>query len=305
MPVMSTSVQTDNIKAVIFPSQNRTDKAPSWCPVAVSSNDSYYNCRPVIHVMKRTEESFVSAANSDSVAAARGAEFEHVDDALAETDERIEYPCYKSFDEFIDVERLKALDAYIAERVERRLQQQKDYRFYTGPYRLEEKSPDRPGSRMIYLAQSNRPDSYFDLDRTELWQLTEAAEEFAELLAFIRTLPFKATGRMLIMYDDVTRPVPPHRDHTDTEICHEFIWMRTNRRKPFYMLNHASGEKRYVESYSAWFDSVNQFHGSDAAEGLSFSIRVDGLFTDEFRRLIPRPAVNPASTPALWACLSR
>ena len=306
MPVMSTSVQTDNIKAVIFPSQNRTDKAPSWCPVVVSSNDSYYNCRPVIHVMKRTEESFVSAANSDSVAAARGAEVEHVDDALAETDERIEYPCYKSFDEFIDVERLKALDAYIAERIERHRQQQRDT-YFLNAHRLKASTPHRPGVREIWLTaiRPGVPYNYLDLDKPELWQLTEAAEEFAELLAFIRTLPFKATARILIIYDDQATEVPPHRDHLYPEICHEFIWMRTNRRKPFYMLNHASGEKRYVESYSAWFDSVNQFHGSDAAEGLSFSIRVDGLFTDEFRRLIPLPDTNPASTPALWSCLSK
>jgi hypothetical protein len=28
---------------------------------------------------------------------------------------------------------------------------------------------------------------------------------------------------------------------------------------------------------------------------------VDGIFTDEFRKLIPVPAHNPASAPALWA----
>jgi hypothetical protein len=46
------------------------------------------------------------------------------------------------------------------------------------------------------------PYDYLDLDRTDVWQLTEAAEEFAELMDFIDTLPFKATGRMLIIYDD-------------------------------------------------------------------------------------------------------
>jgi hypothetical protein len=69
------------------------------------------------------------------------------------------------------------------------------------------------------------------------------------------------------------------------------------------MLNHKTGEKQYVESYSAWFDSVNQFHGVDAAEGLSFSFRIDGVFTDEFKAKIPKPEFNQASTPALWACL--
>ena len=57
-----------------------------------------------------------------------------------------------------------------------------------------------------------------------------------------------------------------------------------------------------MESYSAWFDTVNQYHGTDAHEGLGFSIRVDGIFTDEFRQRIARPAYNTASTPSLWAC---
>ena len=157
--------------------------------------------------------------------------------------------------------------AILLQRIRRRLQAQSDYQFYTGPYKLNEATADRPGSRMIYLAYSERPDSYFDLDKTELWRPTEAANEFALLMDFIRTLPFQATGRMMIMYDDAPREVPAHRDHVETDICHEFVWFRTNLKKPFYMLNHHTGEKKYVESYSAWFDSVNQFHGSDAHDG--------------------------------------
>ena len=222
----------------------------------------------------------------------------------AGVDPRIKFPCYKSFDEFINVERLKALDGYIAERIRRHASGHQDIRFYTGPHRLEDAGPELPGSRMIYLAQSRLPDNYFDLDKTELWEPTPAAEEFAELTAFIRTLPFKSTGRILIMYDEAGRSVTAHRDHDSTDVCHDFVWFRTNLDKPFYVLDHRTGEKLYVTSYSAWFDTVNQFHGSDARPGLSFSIRVDGHFTDEFRRQIPAPAANPASTPALWACLT-
>lgn len=220
---------------------------------------------------------------------------------LDRVEERITYPSYKSFDGFIDVDWLKSLDGYVTERVRRRVETQQDYQFYTGPFTLEEQSPVRPGTRMIYLSESKLPDSYYDLDRTELWEPTAAQEEFSELMSFIRTLPFAATGRMLIMYDHVPRPVTPHRDHDVVEVCHEFVWFRTNLSKPFYMLNHRTGEKRYVSSYSAWFDTVNQFHGSDPCDGLSFSVRVDGRFTDEFRKLIPSPSVNPASAPALWA----
>jgi hypothetical protein len=222
-----------------------------------------------------------------------------------EVDPRITYPCYKSFDEFIDVERLKSLDGYITERIRQHLKAQRGIQFYTGPYRLKDSSPERPGARMIYLAQSKLPDSYFDLDKIEVWRRTPEADEFYWLMDFIDTLPFEATGRMLIIYDDMANPVPAHRDHLSTETCHEFIWFRTNLDKPFYMFNHLTGEKKYVESYSAWFDTVNQFHGTDPVEGLTFSIRVDGVFTDEFRSRIPRPGYNRASTPALWACSSR
>jgi hypothetical protein len=222
----------------------------------------------------------------------------------AEVDPRITYPCYKSLDEFIDIECLKSLDGHVTERVRRHAEARSGIRFYTGPHRLNDADDELPGSRMIYLAKSRMPDSYYDLDRAELWEPAEAADEFSELMRFIATLPFKSTGRMLIMYDDAPRPVPAHRDHDDTEVCHEFVWFRTNLGKPFYMLNHETGERRYVESYSAWFDTVNQFHGGDARDGLSFSVRVDGTFTDEFRQRIPRPAANAASTPALWASLS-
>jgi hypothetical protein len=67
------------------------------------------------------------------------------------------------------------------------------------------------------------------------------------------------------------------------------------------MLNHETGEKLYIAGYSAWFDTVNQFHGCDGTDGLSYSIRVDGRFTDEFRSRIPRPPFNAASTPSYWA----
>ena len=222
----------------------------------------------------------------------------------AKVDARITYPSYKSLDEFIDVDRLRSLDGYITQRIKRRLQMQTpDLKFYTGPYRLENGASARPGSRMIYLSFSEKPDSYFDLDKTELWHPTVYAEEFALLMDFINTLPFRSTGRMLIFYDDARHDIPAHRDHIETNICHEFMWFRTNLKKPFYMLNQKTNEKQYVTSHSAWFDSVNQYHGSDGYDGLSFSIRVDGKFTDEFRAQIPKPDINPASIPSFWAAL--
>lgn len=221
---------------------------------------------------------------------------------FAKVDPAVTYPSYVSLDSLVDVQRLRSLDGYICQRVKRHiLENEDDKSFYTGPYRLHRTNIDRPGSRMIYLTRSREPDSYFDLDRPELWEITEAANEFSLLMDLIRTFPFKATGRMLVIYDDHRNDIPAHRDHVDADVLHEFIWFRTNLSKPLYMLCYQSGEKRYVDGYSAWFDTVNQFHGIDGVDGLSFSVRVDGIFTDEFRSTIPTPSCNPASTPSFWA----
>jgi hypothetical protein len=76
---------------------------------------------------------------------------------------------------------------------------------------------------------------------------TEAAQEFAELMDFIETLPFASKGRMLVIYDDSGKIVPAHRDHLDTEACNEFFWFRTNFKKPFYMLNPDTNEKNTLK----------------------------------------------------------
>jgi hypothetical protein len=221
-------------------------------------------------------------------------------------DARVSYPCYKSFDEFIDVGRLKSLDNYVAERIRRHIGRRKED-YFLNLHRLDAAAPETPGSREVWLTRTKPgvPYNYLDLDKPELWAPTPEAGEFSELMDFIATLPFEATGRVLVIYDDAGTEVPAHRDHLDAGTCHEFVWFRTSLRKPFYVLNHETAEKLYVESYSAWFDTVNQFHGADACEGLTFSIRVDGRFTSEFRKLIPVPAGNPASAPALWACEPR
>lgn len=227
-----------------------------------------------------------------------------IDGPLAPVDPIVKYPSYRSFDEFVNIERLRSLDGYIRSRIQRHIFENEDPQFYTGPFTLRENAAGRPGSRMIYLSESSLPDSYFDLDRDDVWRPSPACGEFALLMDFIKTLPFRSTGRILIMYDDSPREVPAHRDHTETDICHEFIWFRTNTSKPFYLLNVESGEREYVSGYTAWFDTVNQFHGSEACDELAFSIRVDGRFSDEFRERIPRPPSNLSSTPSYWACLN-
>jgi len=60
----------------------------------------------------------------------------------------------------------------------------------------------------------------------------------------------------------------------------QFIWFSPNKTKRFYVRD--DNEKHYIESRFCYFDNAN-IHGSDMIESNTFSIRVDGLFSDEFK----------------------
>jgi hypothetical protein len=207
-----------------------------------------------------------------------------------------------SLDRFVDTARLRSLDAFIASRIRLHVDSGQDS-FFLNQHRLDQGSAYRPGVREIWLSRltEGTPYDYLDLDKPGVWESSAAAEEFAPVMDFIATLPFAATARIIIIYDHEGNAVPAHRDHEDREICNEFIWMRTNSAKRFYLLNPENREKLYVDSHTAWFDTVNQYHGADANDGLSFSLRVDGVFTDEFRRKIPFPREQRSAAPSLWA----
>lgn len=219
-------------------------------------------------------------------------------------DQSIHYPSYMPMDRFIDVDELLSLDQYLIEQIERyRAELARDS--FVNIYRLDRETPYRPGVSEIWLSRTRDglPAQYVDrVGDADAWVTTEAAEKMPRLMDFIRKLPFKRAGRMIIIFDDTGKEVPAHRDHLDHETCSEFIWFRTNKNKRLYLLNQETCERRYVDSYSAWFDTVNQYHGAEATPGLSFSFRIDGTFSDELRKQIPVPNMNAASTPSLWAC---
>jgi len=226
-------------------------------------------------------------------------------DGPREIDPRIVFPSYMSLDEHVDVERLRSLDDFLCREVSAFLEAGKGELFTTGYNKRNFLSRTAPGSVLIPLSV-NRGENYvyLELDDPDKWSPTQHQAQFAHLMEFIETLPFERTARIVIFCDNRGRAVTAHRDHPWINVLHEFVWFRTNLDKPFYVQNARTKQKQLFSSYTAWFDTVNQYHGSDATDKPSISVRVDGRFTEEFRAQIPRPATNPASTPSLWATLS-
>ena len=218
-------------------------------------------------------------------------------------DPRIRFPCYQPLDKYIDVARFQRMCPSIEQEIRNRIDRQGELIFDAGPYRLGDKDPSNASASVIWLTSSSTAKGYFQLDRAELWKPSDESLRFQPLMDFIETLPMKQTARVLLIFETPGHAAAAHRDHCETGVCHEFIWLRSPSKR-FFCLNHRTGERQYIESVSAWFDTVHQYHGTETTDELSFSIRVDGRFSDQLRSHIPKNNFSPASTPSLWASLS-
>lgn len=115
---------------------------------------------------------------------------------------------------------------------------------------------------------------------------------------------FDEIGRALIFFNDQDQYCLVHRDHNqfnEVENPDEFIWLTVfPDRKRFYVLDGETGERHYFDCHAAWFDTAN-WHGSDPSPFAAFSLRVDGVFTKQWRKKIgyrPKPAKQKkAETP--------
>jgi len=203
-----------------------------------------------------------------------------------------EYPYVVSLDPWIDLEAIPTLDALMVDALTA---------FHADTERRSPLSVDHEPTRVhrLHLARRKawaRPGPigrsiFHDFANPELWEpRRRRQQEFAPLMEFIDRLPFTHTARILIAYSFEGHGTPLHSDHLDDDLIQEFIWLRTNPTKRFYVCNQSGevADKRYVESHAAWFDTCGlyQRHASDDVEGLSFSVRIDGVFTPQLRRMI-------------------
>ena len=69
----------------------------------------------------------------------------------------------------------------------------------------------------------------------------------------------------------------PHRN--------EFIHIRPNTKKPFYLWDPEEQNKVYINAKAAWWNDQD-WHGGDPIKEQNYALRIDGKFTEEFRKLL-------------------
>ena len=66
---------------------------------------------------------------------------------------------------------------------------------------------------------------------------------------------------------------------------HEFIHIRPKTCKPFYLWDEVNKKRTYMTSRVIWFND-NDWHGGDPVPYRTYSLRIDGKFTKEFKEKI-------------------
>lgn len=118
---------------------------------------------------------------------------------------------------------------------------------------------------------------------------TPNAKHFQPLIDMVKP-HFSQVGRIIIFLSPVGYEARAHRDFEWVTNSEQFIWLNPSLRKKFYYL--ADGKKTYVKGHAAWFDTT-VLHGSDRAEQATYSVRIDGVFSNLTRDFLNKSVVTP------------
>ena len=130
-------------------------------------------------------------------------------------------------------------------------------------------------------------------DRTAARKLTEEAAYFPNVVKWVEKLQgtvFEHIGRVIFFHCDADGIPFEHRDldaknGIDVVKPHrnEFIHVRPNTKKAFYIWDPESKDKTYLNCRAAWWNDCD-WHGGERIMEQSYSLRIDGKFTEAFRK---------------------
>jgi hypothetical protein len=131
-------------------------------------------------------------------------------------------------------------------------------------------------------------------DRPGERQLTEEAKYFPNLVEWVLKLKenniFEHIGRVIFFHCEADGIPFEHRDldaRNGVNVVkphrNEFIHIRPNTKKAFYVWDPEFKNKVYLNTRAAWWNDVD-WHGGEKIMEQSYSLRIDGKFSEEFRQ---------------------
>lgn len=141
---------------------------------------------------------------------------------------------------------------------------------------------------------------YFLIDFKEGWRtkalphgMQPSADYFPGVIKWVNSLidanVFSHIGRAGFFLQEAGGISFEHKDPSVDpeypEVLSEFIHIRPNLKRPFYVKDIDTEEKIYIESCIAYWNDQD-FHGGDSVMEPTYAFRVDGVFTDAFRQRV-------------------
>ena len=130
-------------------------------------------------------------------------------------------------------------------------------------------------------------------DRTASRKLTPEAEYFPNVVKWVEGLVgtvFEDIGRVIFFHCEADGIPFEHRDldakngmNQTFPHRNEFIHIRPNTKKAFYLWDPENKHKHYLNARAAWWNDQD-WHGGEQIMEQSYGLRIDGKFTKTFRK---------------------
>lgn len=129
---------------------------------------------------------------------------------------------------------------------------------------------------------------------TDHREFTDIVEHFPTLISWIDKLVidgiFSNIGRAYLIAIESNGHSFEHCDpaldpDVESDVYPEFIHIRPNLNRPFYIYDTVEKKKHYINSRVGWWND-RDMHGGEMVGEPSYAIRIDGIFTAEFRNKI-------------------
>jgi hypothetical protein len=116
----------------------------------------------------------------------------------------------------------------------------------------------------------------------------EARELFPRTIDYVRRLPFREIGRCNILGLEANDEGTVHQDgNPDEREADHFITICPRGNKRVFLWDEKNRRRSYVEGSVYWFND-HGYHGVAADPFFRYSIRVDGVFEDDFYQRLKR-----------------
>jgi len=114
----------------------------------------------------------------------------------------------------------------------------------------------------------------------------EAKKHFPKLIAFVKSLPFRAIGRCNILGLEANHHGTIHQDgDPEDTFAEHFITICPRKDKRLFLWDEERRKKTHVVSRAYWFND-HGYHGVEADPYFRYSFRIDGVFEESFLRRI-------------------